>query len=82
MGMIVWKKLEKIAHRCFDGDLTMPKTNFWLIGAVCVLAGIVYGLCMAPLTHGVTIGSNNGNSRNCVWGEPGAAKKDEEEIKE
>lgn len=56
------KKLENLAHRCFDGELTMPKINFWLIGAVCLLAGIVYGMRVAPMTHGMMIGCNNGNN--------------------
>ena len=59
--MVVLRKMEKLARKCFEGELTMPKVTFWLIGAVCLLGGIVYGLCTAPLTHGVTIGCNNGN---------------------
>lgn len=74
--MMILLKLKKLSQQCFDGEVTMPKVMLWLIGAVCLLAGIVYGLCIAPMTHGVTIGSNNGNYSGCVWE---AEKKDEEE---
>lgn len=45
-----------------SGELTLTKVDFLLIGAVCLLAGICIGFLNAPLTHGVTIGSNNGNN--------------------
>ena len=70
MGMIVGKKLKKFAHQCFDGDVTMPKVWIWMLGAICLLSGIVYGLLCAPLTHGVSIGSNNGNNTNCRFDRP------------
>ena len=78
--MVLVMKLKKLAKQCFEGDLTMPKAIFWLIGLNCMLAGIVYGLCIAPLTHGVTIGSNNGNSNydKCVWGFEEKEDKEEE----
>lgn len=41
------------------GELTLTKLDFFLIGAICLLAGICIGLLTAPLTHGVAIGSNN-----------------------
>ena len=59
--------MQKLMEQCFQGELTMPKVTLWLVGAVCMLAGIVYGLCIAPLTHGITIGSNNGNCNDCTW---------------
>jgi len=68
-------KMKKLAKQCFVGELTMPKAILWLIGINCVLAGIVYGLVIAPVTHGITIGSNNGNYDNCIWGNE---EKDEE----
>ncbi|MCM1541913.1 MAG: hypothetical protein NC121_11715 [Blautia sp.] len=81
--MVLKLKLKNLAQKCFEGDLTMPKATFWMIGVICLLAGIVYGLCVAPLTHGVTIGSNNGNYDNkydgCVWG-PGEKGEEEEEA--
>lgn len=69
VGMIIMRKLEKLRQTCFEGEITMPKTIFWLIGVICLLAGTVYGLLAAPLTHGVTIGSNNGNYNSCIWNE-------------
>ncbi|MBE5882936.1 MAG: hypothetical protein E7291_00705 [Lachnospiraceae bacterium] len=62
------EKLKKVTRQCFVGEMTMPKLNLWLIGGICLLAGVVYGLLMAPATRGVTIGSNNGNQSNCSWG--------------
>ena len=52
----------------------MPKVDFWLVGAVCLLAGIVYGLLAAPMTHGLNIACNNGNTNNSC--------KDEEDEEE
>lgn len=70
------EKLKNFTKQCFEGDVTMPKVVLWLVGGICLLAGIVYGLCMAPMTHGVTIGSNNGNTTDCIWD----AKEDDEET--
>lgn len=67
--------VKKWVSTCFEGEVTMPKTNFWLIGVVCLLAGVVYGLLVAPMTHGVMIGCNNGNNEN--YYEDGAGEKEE-----
>lgn len=62
-----WKEMAVEAkNRMLDtmrGELTLTKLDFWLIGAVCLLAGICIGLLTAPLTHGIEIGlfSHNGN---------------------
>ncbi|MCM1046488.1 MAG: hypothetical protein NC417_13360 [Candidatus Gastranaerophilales bacterium] len=64
--MVLRLKLRELKRKYFEGDLTMPKTTLWMFGAICLLAGIVYGLCAAPLTHGVMIGCNNGNCD--MWG--------------
>lgn len=77
--MVLKMKLRNLAKKCFEGDLAMPKVIFWLTCIVCVLAGIVYGLCVAPLTHGVTIGSNNGNYDRCMWG-IGEENREDEEV--
>ena len=52
---------EKITNM-FTGDYTISRREFWIIVAACTLLGIVVGLFKAPFTHGVTIGSNNGNN--------------------
>ena len=59
MGIVVREKWKKL----FEGDITLKKTDIWLISAVCILLGIVIGFLKAPWTHGVTIscGNNNGN---------------------
>lgn len=62
------EKLSATCKKLFDGELTIKKRELWLIGAVCLLVGIVYGLKKAPWTHGVTIGSNNGNNKDCNFG--------------
>ena len=74
--MVLKLKLKNLAKKCFEGNLTMPKATFWLVGIVCVLAGIVYGLFAAPLTHGVMIGSNNGNCAGCMCG----SDEEDEEV--
>lgn len=53
--------LKETAVKLFDGQVTVQKRDLWLAGTVCLLLGIVIGLVKAPWTHGVTIGSNNGN---------------------
>ncbi|MCM1189880.1 MAG: hypothetical protein NC541_11370 [bacterium] len=55
------EKMKEWAKCCFEGELTVKKTTLWMIGLICLLGGIVYGLKTAPLTHGINIGSNNGN---------------------
>ena len=50
------EKMKELAERCFSGEVTLPKAVIWLSGAVCLLAGIVYGLKTAPMTHGIIIG--------------------------
>jgi len=56
------KKWTVLYENWFEGDITLSKATLWLACAVCLLAGIVYGLRKAPWTHGVMIGSNNGNN--------------------
>lgn len=47
----------------FHGDVTLKKTDMWLLALAFVLFGVVIGFLKAPWTHGVTIscGNNNGN---------------------
>ena len=58
------ENLKKWMRHCFEGEVTMPKSTFWLAAAVCLLAGVVYGLLAAPRCHGIhkMVGCNNGNS--------------------
>lgn len=58
MELTEWK--EK-AIDTIKGEVTLTKLDFFLIGAICLLAGICIGLLTAPLTHGVSLFSNNGN---------------------
>ena len=46
------ESLRKWKKDCFEGEVTMPKVTFWLAAAVCLLAGVVYGLLKAPMTAG------------------------------
>ena len=59
MTMKEWK--EKTAD-IMKGELTLTRLDFFLITAIMLLAGICLGLLTAPYTHGVSIGSNNGNT--------------------
>ncbi len=63
---------------CFEGDVTIGKAMLWLLAAVCLLAGAVYGLMMAPWTHGVTIGCNNTSQNDCCFGSGCCAENEEE----
>ncbi len=54
--------LEEKKQQLFDGELTITKIDFWLIVMLVFTVGVLYGLLKAPWTHGVTIGSNNGNN--------------------
>ena len=54
-------KIKELTSKLFHGEVTITKRELWLIGLVCLLSGGVYGLVKAPWTHGVTIGSHNGN---------------------
>lgn len=60
-------KMKALMDKLFHGEVTVKKRELWLIALICLFAGIVYGIKKAPWTHGVTIGSNNGNnSGNCT----------------
>lgn len=72
-------KMKRLAKKCFEGDVTMPRVILWLICIICVLAGIVYGLCIAPFSRGLTIGSNNVNYNDCIWRNEEGEEEDEEE---
>ncbi len=55
------EKVKETAKKLFLGETTVNKRDLWFVGAICLLAGIICGLKKAPWTHGVMIGSNNGN---------------------
>lgn len=65
--MALAKKVSCLKKKCFEGNLTMPKVILLLIGIICILAGIVYGMCIAPVTDGIAIGSNNHRHSGCMW---------------
>ena len=54
------EKCRELKEICFDGEVTMAKTTLWMLAGLCLLAGIIRGLWMAPITHGVMIGCGNG----------------------
>lgn len=79
------EKGRKLKEICFDGEVTMAKTTLWMIAVVCLLAGMIRGLRMAPMTHGVMIGCGNGNGSGCGNGngsEAGTAKAEQKKDKE
>ncbi len=53
-------ELKQRTTELMEGNVTLSKLNFFLLGAVMLLAGICLGLLAAPLTHGITVGSHNG----------------------
>lgn len=62
------ERCRRLKEICFDGEVTMTKTTLWMVAGLCLLAGIVRGLRMAPMTHGVMIGCGNGNGSGCEAG--------------
>lgn len=77
------EKCKKFAETCFDGEVTMAKTTLWMIAGLFLLAGIIRGLRMAPMTHGVMIGCGNGNGSGCGSGcEAGTGKLEQGKEKE
>ncbi|MEG1848878.1 MAG: hypothetical protein RRX92_01035 [Lachnospiraceae bacterium] len=57
-------KMTKMKERMtalFEGEITITKKEVWLIAGFALFLGITIGFVKAPFTHGVTIGSNNGN---------------------
>ena len=60
-------ELKQKAVELTKGELTVSKVDFILIGVILLLAGICIGLLTAPLTHGISVFSNNGNynGNNC-----------------
>ena len=64
MGIILAEKCKKL----FKGEVTMKKRDLWLLGADCVLLGIVIGFMKAPLTHGITISCGNNNGNMTIYG--------------
>lgn len=68
------KKIATACEKLFNGQITVNKRDLWLIGALCLFVGIVYGLVTAPWTHGVSIGCHNGNNS----GNYGAAEEETE----
>ena len=66
------EKMKELSTKLFCGETIVNKRDLWFVGGLCLLAGIVYGLLMAPWTHGVTIGCGNGNGcckEGCCEGE-------------
>lgn len=57
---MTFAELKERTCKIFEGEITLSKLDFFLLGAVLLLAGISLGLLAAPLTHGVSIGSHNG----------------------
>lgn len=44
-------ELKQRTTELMEGNVTLSKLNFFLLGAVMLLAGICLGLLAAPLTH-------------------------------
>ena len=57
---MTFTELKERTCKALEGEVTLSKVDFCLLGAVLLLAGICLGLLAAPFTHGVSIGSHNG----------------------
>lgn len=57
---MTFTELRERTCKVLEGEITLSKLDFCLLGAVLLLAGICLGLLTAPFTHGVSIGSHNG----------------------
>lgn len=66
----------KLQKSCFEGEIIMAKKSLWMLGILCLLVGIIHGLRMAPVTHGVMIGCGNGNGSGCGDGNGNANGSD------
>ena len=75
------ERCRRLKEICFDGEVTMTKTTLWMVAGLCLLAGIVRGLRMAPMTHGVMIGCGNGNGSGCGNGKKKGYKKENKKDK-
>lgn len=62
---MTFTELKERTCKALEGELTLSKVDFCLLGAVLLLAGICLGLLAAPLTHGISIGSHNGSNNSC-----------------
>ena len=70
-----WEALKET----MEETVSVSKKEFWLIAAVCVLGGIVFGMLCSP-KKSLVIGSNNGNnSGNYGNGAPDEDGEDEVE---
>lgn len=59
---MTFTELKERTCKVLEGEVTLSKLDFCLLGAVLLLAGICLGLLTAPFTHGISIGSHNGNN--------------------
>lgn len=59
---MTFTELKERTCKALEGEVTFSKLDFFLLGAILLLAGICLGLLTAPFTHGVSIGSHNGSN--------------------
>lgn len=59
---MTFTELKERTCKALEGEVTLSKLDFFLLGAVLLMAGICLGLLTAPFTHGISIGSHNGNN--------------------
>lgn len=55
------QNLKMMVKRLTEGEVTLRKTEMLALLAVVSMAGIVWGMFLAPWSHGVNIGSYCGN---------------------
>ena len=80
---MTFTELKERTCKTLEGEVTLSKVDFCLLGAVLLLAGICLGLLAAPFTHGISIGSHNGcNNGNNNGNNSGNANGDDSSYNE
>ena len=57
------KTMKEVCEKLFIGNVEVSRKILWLAGGICLLTGIVIGLCSAPWTHGVKIICGNNKNK-------------------
>ncbi len=58
------EKVRETTQKLFCGETIVNKRDLWFLGGLMFLAGVIYGLILAPWTKGVSMGCCNGNNEN------------------
>ncbi len=56
-------KLKETASGLLAGEITIQRRELFMAGALCLLAGIVIGLCHAPCTRKIIVTGSKANRK-------------------